>query len=247
MFRSLPLALVTAFAITQLAVFVTTIWLHRGLAHRALALAVPATVACRVITWVTTGIRPRQWVAVHRRHHAFTDVPGDPHSPAIDGFWRVQLANAWLYRKVARDPANTARYARDLPPDRWDRALFDHALIGLGIGVAALWVLFGPLYGSIAAAFHAGSYLLLSAAINAVGHRFGRQIHPNSARNSQWLAWLTAGEGLHNNHHAAPTSARLALQPGEVDPGWWVVRLLERARLATVRARGRPGVATPVG
>jgi stearoyl-CoA desaturase (delta-9 desaturase) len=235
MFPSLPLALVTAFAVTQVAVFVTTVWLHRTLAHRALALAPAPTALCRVLTWVTTGIRPRQWVAVHRRHHAYTDVPGDPHSPKIDGFWRVQLANAWLYRRVARDRTNTARYARDLPADRWDRALFDHALVGLGIGVAGLWVLLGPFYGTIAAGVHAGSYLLLSAAINAVGHRFGRQVHPNSARNSQWLAWLTAGEGLHNNHHAVPTSARLALQPGEFDPGWWVVRLLERAGLAHVR------------
>lgn len=247
MIRSLPLALLVGVAVTQVAVFVTTIWLHRTLAHRALSLAGPVTAACRVITWVTTGIRPRQWVAVHRRHHAFTDVPGDPHSPAIDGFWRVQLANAWLYRKVARDPANTARYARDLPPDRWDRVLFDHALIGLGIGMAVLWALFGPLYGTISAGVHAASYLLLSAAINAVGHRFGRQVHPNSARNSQWLAWLTAGEGLHNNHHAAPRAARLAFRPGEVDPGWWVVRALQRLGLATVRHRDRPHAVLPVG
>lgn len=240
MIRSLPLALLTAFLVTQVAVLVTTVWLHRALAHRALVVAPSVTATFRVITWVTTGIRPRQWVAVHRRHHAYTDVPGDPHSPAIDGFWRVQLANAWLYRRAARDPATVARYARDLPPDRWDRSLFDHGVVGLAIGLGALWALFGPLYGSLAAGFHAVSYLALSAAINAVGHRFGRQVHPNSARNSQWLAWLTAGEGLHNNHHAAPTSARLALQPGEIDPGWWAIRLLQRARLATVRRVASP-------
>jgi stearoyl-CoA desaturase (delta-9 desaturase) len=69
------------------------------------------------------GMRPRQWVAVHRKHHAFTDTPRDPHSPVVLGYARVQFANALLYKKVARDPEQVARYARDLPADRWDRLL----------------------------------------------------------------------------------------------------------------------------
>ncbi|MER3453100.1 MAG: acyl-CoA desaturase, partial [Acidimicrobiia bacterium] len=99
MFRSLPLALLGAFAVTQLAIVVTTVWLHRALSHRALAVHPAVTAVFRVVTWVTTGIRPRQWVAVHRRHHAFTDVPGDPHSPRLEGFARVQFANVMLYRR----------------------------------------------------------------------------------------------------------------------------------------------------
>jgi stearoyl-CoA desaturase (delta-9 desaturase) len=184
---------------------------------------------------VTTGIRPRQWVAVHRKHHAFTDVEGDPHSPLLVGFWKVQLGNVGLYRRVARDELSVARYARDLKPDRWDRLFFDHALVGLGVGVALLVVVFGPLWGAVAAVVHTVSYLMLNASINAVGHRFGSQPHDNTARNLQWLALITMGEGLHNNHHGAPTSARLALQRGEIDPGWWLVRFLERFGLATVR------------
>jgi len=89
--------------------------------------------------------------------------------------------------------------------------------------------------GLLAAGIHTVSYLLLNAAVNAVGHYFGGQPQDNTARNSQWLALLTAGEGLHNNHHAAPTSARFSLHRGEVDPGWWVVRMLERLRWAEVR------------
>ena len=85
------------------------------------------------------------------------------------------------------------------------------------------------------AVVHAVSYLMLSGAINAVGHTSGRRVHPNSATNGQLLALITAGEGLHNNHHAAPTSARFSLQRGEVDPGWWVVRMLVGCRLASVR------------
>ena len=73
------------------------------------------------MTWITTGIKPREWVAVHRKHHAFTDVEGDPHSPELLGWVRVQLTNVALYRREARNPETIARYAKDLPPDWWDR------------------------------------------------------------------------------------------------------------------------------
>jgi stearoyl-CoA desaturase (delta-9 desaturase) len=194
-----------------------------------------AQVAFRILIWLMTGIRPREWVGVHRKHHAYTDVEGDPHSPVLLGFWRVQLANAVLYRRVARDGVTVQRYAKDLPPDRWDKLLFDHAFLGLGIGIAALCLIFGWQLGLIVAAFHAVSYLALNAAINAIGHSFGTKSYPNTAFNNQWLAFVTGGEGLHNNHHAAPTSAKLALGRRELDPAWWVIRLMVRAKVATVR------------
>jgi stearoyl-CoA desaturase (delta-9 desaturase) len=228
-------AALAGLAVTQLAIVVTTLYLHRTLAHRALTLAPGVTVVFRVILWITTGIRPRQWVAVHRKHHAHTDVEGDPHSPVLLGFAAIQLGNVVLYRRAAGDPAVVTRYARDLEPDRWDRALFDHAIPGLAIGIAILCLTLGVGAGLLAAAIHTVAYLTLSAAINAVGHRFGPQPFPNTARNNQWLAWLTAGEGLHNNHHAAPTSARFALGPGEVDPAWSLVRLLVARGWASVR------------
>jgi len=243
MFRSLPLAWVLSIAVTQLALFVTTIYLHRTLAHKAVTLSPATTAVFRVITWMTTGIRPRQWVAVHRKHHAHSDEEGDPHSPVLLGFNKVQFGNLFLYKRAAGDPALVARYARDLPGDAWDRVLFDHAILGLGIGIAMLCVILGPALGLIAAGAHAVAYLLLCAAVNAVGHRFGRRPADGTfAGNSQWLAFLTAGEGLHNNHHAAPTSARLAMRKGEIDFGWWVVALLERAGWATVRHH-RPAMA----
>jgi stearoyl-CoA desaturase (delta-9 desaturase) len=235
--RSLPLALAAGFLLSQFATLVTTVWLHRTLSHRSMTVSKPVTRVFRVLQWVTTGIRPRQWVAVHRKHHAFTDVDGDPHSPVIEGFARVQFGNVGLYRKVANDGLTVRRYARDIPADRWDRVLFDHALVGLGLGIALLCVVFGPWLGLVAAAVHTVSYLLLNAAVNAVGHRYGSQPLGNTARNSQALAWVTCGEGLHNNHHGAPTSARLALSKGEIDPGWWLVRFLERIGHATVRHR----------
>src|SRR4051795_10190102 len=107
--------------VSAVALLCTTVFLHRALSHRALTVSPGLTWVFRVVTWITTGIRPRQWVAVHRKHHAHTDVEGDPHSPILEGFAAVQLGNVGLYRKVAKDDAQVARYARDLPADRWDR------------------------------------------------------------------------------------------------------------------------------
>jgi stearoyl-CoA desaturase (delta-9 desaturase) len=222
-------------AVSQLALFLTTVYLHRTLAHRALKLRPGLAAVCRVALWITTGIKARQWVAVHRKHHAFTDVDGDPHSPVLRGYAAVQFGNVGMYRRVANDKPTVARYARDLPADRWDRVLFDHALIGLSIGIGLLCLVFGWRLGLLAAVVHMVTYLMLNAAVNAVGHRFGKRPRAGYATNSQWLAWLTAGEGLHNNHHAAPTSAHLAWAKGEIDPSWLAIRMGQRLGWLTIR------------
>jgi stearoyl-CoA desaturase (Delta-9 desaturase) len=240
MLWNLLAAAVAGLVVTQLSISVTTVYLHRALAHRALQLHPAAAVPCRFVIWVTTGMRPREWVAVHRKHHASVDTADDPHSPAVVGFWRVQLGNVGLYKRVASDKANTRKYARDLPTDRLDTLAFDYALVGIAIGIAILVVtmaLLGfPLWvGFLAAGIHSVSYVMLSGAINAIGHRVGKQPYDNSATNGQLLALMTGGEGLHNNHHAAPTSARFSLHRGEIDPGWLYVRALVAMKLATVR------------
>jgi stearoyl-CoA desaturase (delta-9 desaturase) len=136
---------------------------------------------------------------------------------------------------VARDPDAVSRYARDLPPDRFDRVLFDHSLLGLGLGIGLLYLIGGWEIALIVSIVHTVFYLVGNGAINAVGHHWGRRPYDNLATNNQWLAWLVAGEGLHNNHHAATTSGRLSLAKGEIDPAWWVVRMMVRLKLATVR------------
>ena len=239
-------AVLVGLAVCQVGTLVTTVYLHRALSHRSLALNGPLTAVLRTITWVTTGIKPRQWVAVHRKHHAHTDVDGDPHSPILEGFAAVQFGNVGLYRKIANDEVQVRRYARDLPADAWDRALFDRAWLGLGLGIALLVAVLGPWYGLLAAVVHTVTYLLLNAAVNAIGHTWGKRPHDNTARNSQVLALLTAGEGLHNNHHAVPTSARLAMGRGELDPGWWFISLCRRFGWATIRERKADRAEEPV-
>jgi len=231
----LAASLVIGFAVSVIANVATTVYVHRGLAHRAVTFKRPVTEMFRFVLWITTGIRPRQWVAVHRKHHAFTDVEGDPHSPVLLGWFKVQRSNVALYRREARNEATLRRYAKDIPQTSGDRWFYDHALFGLSIGIGFLVVVFGPLIGLLAALVHVNIYLGGSAAVNAIAHHFGRRPYPNRAGNLQWLAFLTAGEGLHNNHHAAPTSARLSHRWFEIDPGWWVIRILMLMRLAKVR------------
>ena len=232
-------ALLLGLAVTQIAILVTTVYLHRGLAHRAISVKSPTALVFRIVIWITTGMRPREWAAVHRSHHANTDTTADPHSPLLVGFWRVQLANAALYRRVARDDVTVRRYAKDLPADRLDRVLFDHAALGLGVGITLMITFcvlmgWGALTGVVAAAVHMTTYLMLSGAINAVGHTVGRRPHHNSGTNLRTLALVTGGEGLHNHHHAAPTSARFGLD-GELDPGWWAIAALRAVGQVSVR------------
>jgi stearoyl-CoA desaturase (delta-9 desaturase) len=238
------LAVLVGIVTSQIANFATTVYLHRTITHRAIRLSPAVAFGFRLIIWISVGIKPREWAAVHRRHHAFTDVEGDPHSPVLLGWVRVQLTNPALYRRAARDDVTVGRYARDLPPDRWDRMLFDRAWLGLGIGVALLVLLLGPVWALLAAAVHVVLYLSLNASINAVTHTFGARPYDNQATNLQWLAWLTGGEGLHNNHHAAPTSARLSFRRGEYDPAWPFIWLLRRFGWARVR-HDRPPVREP--
>ena len=111
-FRTLILpSVVFAFVVTQITILATTVYLHRALSHRALSVKPAAALPIRFLIWVTTGMRPRGWVAVHRKHHSATDTADDPHSPIVHGFWRVQLGNVGLYKKVAGDEVAVRRYA----------------------------------------------------------------------------------------------------------------------------------------
>jgi len=222
-----------ALVLTQIAALATSVYLHRTLAHRALAVHPVVDRVFRAVLWLTTGQDRRQWVAVHRKHHAFTDCDGDPHSPRLLGLWRVQLLNVYYYAREARNPETLRRFAPDITPDALDRVLFSHGLPGLGIGIAALLLVLGPAAGLLAAALHAMLYVfVLAPLINGLGHWRGSQNFDNTAYNSRVMAWLTGGESLHNNHHAYPSSPKFSMGRFEFDPSWVVIRVLMLLRLA---------------
>jgi stearoyl-CoA desaturase (delta-9 desaturase) len=232
------IALACVFATVQVASVCTTVYLHRALSHRAVTLSRPVAILMRFGIWITTGIDPREWAAVHRKHHRFADAEGDPHSPYVHGFWQIQLFNYSYYRREAANPETVERYTKDIARDGWD-ALFDRTWLGLGLFLA-LWIAaFGPLLGTIAMGLHVGLYIFLNASINGAAHWIGYQRFKNSARNMWLLALLTGGEGLHNNHHEFPGSSRFSHRWWEIDLGWYVIAGLRAFGLA----RPAPSVA----
>ena len=233
MLSSLVLSLVVAVILIQIAVFSTTIYLHRTATHRALELHPVVAWMFRFALWLTTGLSTREWVAVHRKHHAFTDEEGDPHSPNLEGFWRVQLGNVFYYIREGRNREVVERYARDIQDDWCERYIFKHGFCGLGVGLAALCLLLGLGWGLLAAGIHAVMYVfVLSSSINGLCHYVGYRNFDNTATNLRFIALLTGGEGLHNNHHGYPRSPKFSWRTGEIDPAWPIIKLLILLKLA---------------
>jgi stearoyl-CoA desaturase (Delta-9 desaturase) len=231
--RQLLWCLLTSAAVTQVAVFSTTIYLHRSAAHKALDLHPVISFVFRLCLWITTGLSTREWVAVHRKHHAFTEIEGDPHSPHLHGFWSVQIGNVFHYLKEARNPETLDRYARDIRLDVFDKAVFRFGFVGPLIGIAGLCYVLGVWWGVLAAAIHLVMYVfVLSSSINGLCHYLGYRNFDNTATNIRWLALLTGGEGLHNNHHGYPRSPKFSARPREIDPAWPVIRVLMALKLA---------------
>jgi stearoyl-CoA desaturase (Delta-9 desaturase) len=232
---SFLIALGVSLVVLQIMVFSTTIYLHRSATHRALTLHPVAAWGFRLAVWLTTGIVPREWVAVHRKHHAHTDEEGDPHSPLLVGFWKVQLGNVFYYVKEARNPETVATYAKDMQgSDIWDKIAFNYGGAGLIVGTAIQCAFLGW-WGLFASVFAGFLYVfVLSSSINGLCHYFGYKNFDNTAGNFRSVALLTGGEGLHNNHHGRPRAAKFSVRKSEIDPAWPVIRTMELLGLAKV-------------
>jgi len=224
---------VITLGILQVSVFFTTIYLHRFLTHRGLELHPSVALLMHLHLTVFTGMVPRQWVAVHRKHHQFSDKEGDPHSPYLFGLWKVLFGNYFYYRKEAGSAETVRKYTPDYRPDLIDRVPF--ASYGVLAGLGIFMAMFGWAWGAAAWGAHSVLYVLLNSMINSVCHMIGYRNYDNTATNLQWVAFLTGGEGLHNNHHEYPTSARFAHSGREIDPAWPVIRTLEMLGLARVK------------
>jgi stearoyl-CoA desaturase (delta-9 desaturase) len=222
-------------ALAQIASVATSVYLHRGLAHRSLRMHPAVDVCFRAVLWLTTGQSRQEWVAVHRKHHTFTDREGDPHSPQLLGLWRVLLANVYYYVREARNPETIRTFAPDIAADWLDRNVFRWGLGGLALGITLLCLTLGLWPGLIAGLLHTVLYVLVIAPmINGLGHWRGTQNFANTAYNAPLLAWVTAGESLHNNHHAHPRAPKFSMRRSEFDPSWMMIRCLRRLGLVEV-------------
>ncbi|MFQ5890576.1 MAG: acyl-CoA desaturase [Gemmatimonadota bacterium] len=214
-----------------------TLYLHRSATHGGVKFHPVVEHFMRFWLWLTTAQETREWVAVHRKHHAFPDREGDPHSPVLEGFWRIALGQVWFYRKAAQDPEVLEKYGTGCPDDWLERNVYSrHTTAGVLLMVLIDVYLFGALIGLILWSVMAVWVPIFGGVINGVGHALGyrnfdtrdksRNIYP-------WGIWIV-GEELHNNHHADPRSAKFRAHWWEVDIGWLYIRVLSILRLARV-------------
>ncbi len=225
-------------ALTHVTIAGVTIYLHRAQAHRALRLHPVVSHFFRFWLWMSTGMVTRQWVAVHRLHHARCETPEDPHSPQVLGLRKVLTEGAELYRDKAADPGVVARYGHGTPDDWLERHLYSRHPYG---GISLLLVIDAILFGLPGVALWAIQMIWIpfwaAGVINGLGHYWGYRNYdaPDASRNLSPWGILIGGEELHNNHHAFPSSARLSSKWWEFDIGWFYIRLMALLGLADVR------------
>src|SRR5215472_8205037 len=215
-----------------------TLYLHRDQSHGGLTLHPALRHLFRFWLWFSSGAVTREWVAVHRKHHAHADQPGDPHSPVVFGLRRVLFEGFELYREAGSDADTIRNYGRGTPDDWLERHVYSRCTwAGIALFVIAHLVLFG-VPGIIMIAVHLSAQpFFAGGVINGLGHAVGYRSFemPSTATNLVPWGLLLGGEELHNNHHAFPRSARFAAQRWEIDIGWLWIRLFSVLGLARVR------------
>ncbi|MDW8323894.1 MAG: fatty acid desaturase [Burkholderiales bacterium] len=225
-------------ALTHLTIASVTIFLHRAQAHRALELHPAVSHLFRFWLWLTTGMVTRQWVAIHRKHHAKCETPEDPHSPQVLGIRKVLWQGAELYRLAAQDRDTIERYGHGTPDDWIERRLYTpHNFLGIGLMFVIDVVLFGPIGITIWAVQMLWIPFFAAGVINGLGHYWGYRNYATEDASSNIFPWgiLIGGEELHNNHHAYASSAKLSSRWYEFDIGWLYIRLLSWCGLAQVK------------
>ena len=235
---SWPGYVLAAFILVQITMMAVTLYLHRDQAHRSLDLHPILRHFFRFWIWCTSGMLTREWVAVHRKHHAFCETADDPHSPQIHGLRKVLTQGAELYQVECDDPETIEKFGRGTPDDWLEHNIylrFPHA--GIVLTVLTDLLLFGVPGIIIIAVQMAAMPVFAAGVINGLGHHSGyRNFECNDAA-TNLLPWglLIGGEELHNNHHAFPTSAKFSVRRWEFDIGWMYISLFRLFGLAKVR------------
>lgn len=228
-------------ATATVSTMVTTIYLHRGLAHLSFKMSRPYKFIMRSLLWLTTTIIPKEWVAVHRKHHAFTDIEGDPHSPILEGYWKIMLENSIYYYREAKAQKEAGEFEKYSKGILWTR-VDNHPKLGMAIYAAVLAIIcsftegsivLGLIFGILVPVIAVAIYVfVLSSSINALTHVWGRKKYKKSpAFNIWWLSFPTGGEAWHNNHHQFPSSPRLAI----FDIAWPIILASSWLRLIKLR------------
>jgi stearoyl-CoA desaturase (Delta-9 desaturase) len=226
--------------VTHITIISVTLFLHRGQAHKGIIFHPILGHFMRCWLWLTTGMVTKQWVAIHRKHHAFSDKDGDPHSPLVYGIKRVFFKGAGLYHQASKDTDMINKFGVGTPDDWVERNIYTpHSRLGILLMLVIDLVLFGP-WGFIVW----GVQMLwipfwAAGVINGIGHWWGYKngtTRDNSRNISPW-GIIIGGEELHNNHHLNPASVQLSRRWFELDLGYIWLRLFTVLGLAKIILR----------
>lgn len=225
------------FVMVQVTFMGVTLYLHRDATHRSLDLHPALRHFFRLWLWMSSGIVTKEWVAVHRKHHARCETADDPHSPVIFGLKKVLLEGAELYQAQARNPETQEKFGRGTPEDWMERNVYlRYRNFGILLMVIIDLLLFGVPGIIVIAVQMLANPLMAAGVINGIGHYYGYRNFecPDAARNVMPWGFLVAGEELHNNHHAFPSSAKFSIHRWEFDIGWLYIRVFQALGLAKV-------------
>jgi len=223
---------------THLTIASVTIFLHRAQAHRALDLGPVPSHFFRVWLWLTTGMVTKEWVAIHRKHHAKCETEDDPHSPQTRGIKAVLLTGSEMYRAEAKNLQTLDKFGHGTPDDWIERNLYSrYTWQGVGLMLIVNLMLFGAIGLTVWAVQMLWIPITAAGIINGIGHWWGYRNFEAQDASTNVSPWgiIIGGEELHNNHHTYPTSAKLSVKPYEFDIGWAYIRGLEMLGWAKVR------------
>ena len=236
---------------THITIAAVTIFLHRSQAHRSLDLGPIPSHFFRFWLWLGTGMVTKEWVAIHRKHHAKCETEEDPHSPQTRGLGKVMREGAELYRTEANNAETLKKYGHGTPDDWMERNIYSHSIFGPSLMLIINVALFGVVGMTIWAVQMVWIPFWAAGVVNGVGHFWGYRNYEASDASTNLSPWgiIIGGEELHNNHHTYPTSAKFSVKPYEFDIGWLYISIMQKLGWAKVKKtppRLRSGEIKPV-
>lgn len=232
------LTIISALVLTHLTIICVTLYLHRSQAHRAVEFHPVVAHAMRFWLWLTTGMVTKQWVAIHRKHHRYTEEADDPHSPRVYGIWRVLFGGALLYHAASKDTEIVDTYGRGTPDDWIERNVYTpHSRLGIGFCLVLDLIVFGGVGAIVWLVQMLWIPFWAAGVINGLAHWWGYRNGETRDHSRNIFPWgvLVGGEELHNNHHLDPASPQLSRRWFEFDIGWLYINILKFFRLARVK------------
>jgi len=234
--------IIATLVMTHITIVCVTLYLHRGQAHKGIEFHPILSHFMRFWLWLTTGMVTKQWVAIHRKHHAFSDKEGDPHSPHVYGIWHVFFKGAQLYHQAGKDKDMVNKFGVGTPDDWMERVIYTpHSRLGILLMLVIDLLFFGPWGLVIWGVQMIWIPLWAAGFINGIGHWYGYKngTTRDSSRNIVPWGIVVGGEELHNNHHLDPASPKLSRRWFEFDIGWMWLGVFRLVRLARLRTSGQ--------